>query len=150
MGSGDLSKLVLQRFDDWPARLDTALTEARTRPFEWGGGNGGQDCCLFPADVVKALTGVDFAAEYRGQYHSQFGAVRIMRKIAGGGVDAVATRALGEPLPFPLMAQRGDVVAFAASLGLSLGICLGARIAATGPEGLTFVSITDALMAWHV
>jgi hypothetical protein len=134
------------RFEDWPARLDTAIAAARHQSGIWGR----HDCALFAAGVVRAITGEDFAAEYRGRYTTRIGAARVLRRVAHGDVDAAATRALGAPLAAPLMAQRGDVVALDRSEGLGLGICLGARIAVVGAAGLEFRPITDAIMAWRV
>jgi hypothetical protein len=53
----------MKRYEDWPQRLVAAIEAARGRPFSWGA----MDCCLFAADVVLAMTGVDYAAGFRGR-----------------------------------------------------------------------------------
>ena len=133
----------LKRFEDWPRRLDAAIEGARKRPFSWGS----HDCALFAADVVVALTGEDLAAYGRGHYDSAETALRMIS--AGGGLAAIATKALGEPVPVP-QARRGDVVLRCGEHGPSLGICLGARCAFTGFEGLVFVPLNECEQAWHV
>jgi len=51
----------VSRPPDWPERLLAALAAARDRPFRWGE----HDCCLFAADLIEAVTGVDPAAAFR-------------------------------------------------------------------------------------
>ena len=133
----------LRRFEDWPRRLDAAIEAARERPFCWGE----NDCALFAADVVVALTGEDLAAYGRGQYDSAETARRMIN--AGGGLAVIATKALGEPIPVA-QARRGDVVLRCGDHGPSLGICLGARCAFTGIEGLVFLNLKECEQAWHV
>lgn len=45
------------------------------------------DCCFFAASWVLAATGVDPAADLRGQYHDARGAARLLRR--WGGMDAM-------------------------------------------------------------
>ena len=55
------------RVEGWEKILHDTLETMKERPFVWGT----FDCCLFAADIVQALTGVDYAAGYRGTYHSE-------------------------------------------------------------------------------
>jgi hypothetical protein len=129
----------LKRFQDWPKRLDAAIEDARKKSFAWGG----HDCALFAADVVKAITGEDFAAPWRGRYES---AVQAMRRLRPhGGLPGLVTQLLGEPVK-PEQARRGDVVLKSGALG----ICLGAKCAFTGLDGLVFVTLKECELVWHV
>src|SRR5438477_1821916 len=95
------------RVEDWPERLTAEIAKARALHFEWGT----RDCALWAFEVVVALTGVDHADDCRGTYGDREGSMRCLAQVFGCGlVDAVTSR-LGEPLPTPLHAQRGDVVA---------------------------------------
>ena len=77
--------MINQRSADWPERLADMIEQRRSEPFAWGA----NDCCLFPADVVRAMTGFDFAAAWRGQYDSAIGAQRQLDE--AGGMVALVT-----------------------------------------------------------
>ena len=144
----DLGGPPMTRYPDWPSLLTAEIDRARKRPFCWGGLSGGQDCCLFAADVVFALTGRDFAESFRGRYSSRAEAVALLG--ARGGLEAVVTGCLGEPLPTALLARRGDVVMVDTPEGRALGVVVGAKAVGAGPQGLTFVPMAGWLKAWRV
>jgi hypothetical protein len=127
------------RYEDWEKRLNDYLNTVG--PFEWGA----NDCCLFAANAVMAMTGEDYAKEYRG-YKTAKGALGKLKDL---GVEGVATKALGESKP-PLFAQRGDVVAVKTNEEIALGICIGAKIAAVGQDGLVMLPMSQAIQAWSV
>jgi hypothetical protein len=127
------------RHEDWEKRLNEFLDTVG--PFEWGT----NDCCLFAANAVLAMTGEDYAKPYRG-YKTAKGALSRLKDI---GVAGVATNALGAPKE-PLFAQRGDVVSFDAGDGVALGVCIGAKIAAVGQDGLVMLPMSQAIQAWSV
>ena len=127
------------RLDGWEKRLNEYLSTVG--PFEWGT----NDCCLFAANAVVVITGKDYAKEYRG-YKTAKGALSKLKDL---GVEGVATKALGEPKP-PAFAQRGDVVAVKTGDEIALGICIGAKIAAVGQDGLIMLPLSEALKAWSV
>lgn len=134
----------MTRFPDWPRRLDVAIEAARRRPFCYGT----VDCALFAADVVLALTGVDLAESFRGRYSSRSEAVALLG--ARGGLEAVVHEALGEPLPTPLLARRGDVLMVKTPEGPALGICDGIRGQFAGPQGLAARPMSEWEKAWRV
>jgi hypothetical protein len=126
---------------DWPARLDAFLADRSRQPFEWGV----NDCALFAADAVLAMTGVDFAVSFRG-YRSGRGAGKLLRECRH--LSGIASALLGEPME-PGFAQRGDVVLVAGPARNSLGICLGAHYAGPGKFGVEYGPIDRALSAWR-
>lgn len=138
------------RRQDWPSRLFAFIEERRHAPFEWGR----QDCCLFVCDGILTITGLDPAAKiYRGKYHDKLGAARLLKK--HGGVEAVAEKVCAElgfvELPHPALAQRGDVAVLdTTEHGPALGLCVGAQLAAAGPDGLTFSPLGAARRAWRI
>ena len=73
------------------ARLPEILERYRNAPFEWGE----CDCCLFAADVVRDLTGVDYAAEFRGRYSTKIGAARLIKP--HGDLEGFVSSVLGPP-----------------------------------------------------
>lgn len=142
----------LQRREDWPEQLAALITDRMHTPFRWGT----NDCALFAADAVLAITGTDLAAVWRGQYADEQGA-RSMRSASGhlASGDIVAAlhdmghRHLGESVP-PLMARRGDVVLVEHDAGHSLAVCVGSVAAAPGRRGLVMVERAAWRYAWRV
>lgn len=123
--------LALRRFADWEARLAAYLEPLRTRPF---GPYGRYDCCIFSADAVLAMTGVDPMPEFRGRYRTRIGYLRALKRY-GAGTLAATIDAKFARVPAAL-AQRGDLVMTAGHLALCWG---GVAIAVgedTGRQGL--------------
>ena len=137
--------MINQRSADWPERLADMIEQRRSEPFAWGA----NDCCLFPADVVRAMTGFDFAAAWRGQYDSAIGAQRQLDE--AGGMVALVTAALGAPRDNPQMAVRGDVVCVDIDGRLTLGVVTGSGSwCAPGESGLIFRPMSEVQMVWEV
>lgn len=131
------------RVDQWPEILAAEIERARNRPFQWGT----HDCALMAADIVLAMTGVDYAAEFRGRYRSALGAARLLKR--GGGLWAVLDRQLGASVP-AAMAQRGDVVLARFAAGDTAGVCVGGQSAFPGLQGVVFRPTIECLAAWRV
>lgn len=136
----------LKRYPDWPERLSAQIHARMKEPFVWGR----QDCCLFAMDCVKAMTGEDMAAPFRG-YTSQKQALRMLKKHGGiaGIAEAVAYK-YTIPEIRPSMARRGDVCLFDIGHGDTLGIRAGENIFAPGPDGLVAFPMLQALRAWRI
>ena len=128
------------RRDDWEKKLTTYLDEVGS--FEWGT----NDCCLFAANGVLAMTDKDYAEEYRG-YKTAKGAFSRLQK--NGGVQGLATKAWGDAKP-AMMAKRGDPVLFDSGDGFALGLCVGAKIAAVSAHGVVMLPMSQAIQAWSV
>jgi len=136
---------VRARRQDWPLRLNAWLDSMRSRPFAWGK----FDCALGAADAVQAMTGVDYAVEFREAYFSKRNAVRLLAE--RGGLEALVTQALGDPLGSAKLAQRGDVVLVdSGAEGPALAVVIGAEAVAPGPQGAVFVPMGQWLKAWRV
>lgn len=128
------------RCEDWEKRLNKHLQNVA--PFEWST----NDCCQFTLGRwCELCTGINHLVSYK--YKTEAGAVRILKRL--GGLEALATKHLGEPKP-PAMAHRGDIVSFEHDCGVALGICVGAKIAGVGQDGLMLVSMSLAKNAWGV
>lgn len=130
------------RLPDWPARLSVLVAQAHYTPFAWGQ----RDCCLWAADAAQALTGVDPAADLRGTYSTDAGALAALQRV--GGLRGAAGRG-GVPIR-PAYAIDGD-----AGLVRSAGKpCLGVRVGGVWllatQGGLFAVSADAAVMAWGV
>ena len=162
------------RRDDWPERLDAFIRARRARSFAWGQ----HDCALFAADAVEAMTGNDPAAVFRGGYDSAAGALKAIRAAGHADLLSAVSAGLGEPLPSPLYAQRGDIAAVPLADDMSvaqesaseegpassgtgiaragfphaLGVVLGRQIALVRPgvECLGATSVLAASTAWRI
>jgi len=145
--------MTLARIQHWETRaLHEFLLARAAMPFAWGS----NDCALFAADGILAMTGVDIAADFRGKYSDESSALLAIKSVCGGSTVADAAVYCAEKhglpeWPRPLFAQRGDLVVFqnGASAAAGLVHLSGKHVAAVGENGLYRVSITSVVRAWH-
>lgn len=143
----------MTRKQHWATRAFHAfLSSRRDTPFAWGT----NDCALFAADAIEAITGTDIASDFRGKYSDQAGAFATVKAVCGGSTVADAAAYCAEKhgleeWKYPLMAQRGDLVVvenggttIAAVVGLS------GHVAAMTEDGWVQLPITQVVRAWHV
>jgi hypothetical protein len=132
------------RVEGWDVALGQFVSSRLDTPFEWGN----HDCCLFAADAAQVVTGRDFAAEVRGTYTSERSAARKIKE--WGGLDKYVSSLLGDPIP-SRTAKRGDVVMMHQDGQLpALGVCMGAKAAFAGPDGITWLPMADSMQCWEV
>jgi len=132
----------MKKIDDYKSALWAVLEEKRSQPFKWGK----NDCVLFAADVVKAVTGTDLAADYRGKYRSSNGAERVMQENGWGSVADIADAHL-QRCERPM---RGDVVLIENDYGEFLTICIGTECVGPGRCEMTRMDRTFAKLSWRV
>lgn len=133
---------MMARLPDWPARLATLVARAHAQPFAWGV----HDCCLWAADAVLAVTGVDPAADLRGAYRTERDAYCIVH--ARGGL-----RGLGDgigPRIHPRLAIAGDVGLVRGTKRVMAGVCVGEVWMVAATEGLLALPFDAARYAWGV
>jgi hypothetical protein len=148
----------LERKKFWDTReLERFLLERAHAPFKWGT----NDCALFVADAVEAMTGVDIAADFRG-YVDEPGAFQAIRAVIGAPAGArvtvehaavyCASKYGFAELEVPLSAQRGDICSLEESgrVILALVHLNGREIVTAGELGLKRFPITQIRRAWHV
>jgi hypothetical protein len=156
----------IRRVADWPRRLEDFEARMTAARFEWGR----RDCALMAADWVLEMTGIDFAAPFRGRYKTAVGSNRALRLAdapddgAGrliGYVDTVLPRH-----PSIACARRCDVVSFqfdgaGRDDGWTLGVVLpdardalvltpGDPGSASGTGGGQRAAVSAARIAWRV
>lgn len=145
MGAAVLQPRALIRLSDWEPRLRAWHREASAGPFVWGV----SDCALSAGDAVLAQTGVDPVASLRGRYKTAKGAAGVLKR--HGGLEAMLTARLGEPLRSPLLAQRGFVVLFLEGEDERVGVIVNPGwIACKAPDGMTRRPLSAAVMAWAI
>lgn len=136
------------------AHLHDFLAERQDVPFAWGL----NDCAIFAADAILAMTGTDIAEDFRGRYTSEVGALRAIKKITGGSTiaDAAGYCANKHGLvehKYPLMAKRGDLVLIKNRDGNEIaGIVSldGRHVVSPGDNGLVKFSIMKVTRAWSL
>ena len=130
------------RYTGWEKILSGFVASRQGVPFVWGQ----HDCCLFAADAVQAMTGIDYAAPFRGRYGTATGAARMLAPYGGivGYVNSVL------PSVSVAMAGRGDAVLIETETGPALGICLGINSAFAAPDGLSYYTTLSCCAAWRV
>lgn len=133
------------RHKDWPEKLVAYLHHNLDTPFEWGT----FDCCLFAADAVHAMTGIDFAAAFRGKYHTEKGAVRALIKYGNGDIKHTLNAIFG-PLKPRLNAGRGDLVLVGTDTGDALGVVASGKIWVATLDGLATMPLSHAQGCWSV
>lgn len=135
----------MPRIPHWERHLASALTTARATPFVWGR----HDCATWVFELRTSLTGgPDTAARWRGRYTTGFGAALILRRLGWSSLEEMGRDLLGESLPTPQLAQRGDIL-----LGgdpTSFGICTGRSGAFLTPDGLTDLPLSTCRLAWRI
>lgn len=132
------------RLPDWQSRLTGYLAETAREGFRFGS----NDCALFAAGAVRAMTGSDPAAAFRGVYDTFEGGLKRLKK-AGFADHVAVVAALFPPVP-PAFAQVGDLAVVDTVEGPALGVVVGEMIACLGPKGLGHVSRLLAARAWTV
>lgn len=132
------------RIRGWEQAL-AAFTRAHMRTtYAWGR----HDCALFAAGAVEAMTGTDFAAEFRGKYEDEGGARRVLTSLGCENVGDLASRYLPEIVP--AQARRGDVVMIEGQLGPFLAVVDGRTAVGPSARGLTHTPVEMASRAWGV
>lgn len=120
--------------------LGAYLQEAARRPFVWGE----WDCCTFPADWFRGLTGTDPMARWRGGYSSEEEARALIAE-AGGLTNLWGEALDGLSTPVHGDFRAGDVgvclVVGERSFTQNGGIYTGRRWAFLGSRGLFVGSI---------
>jgi hypothetical protein len=145
---------TIKRAQNWQTLLHEFLETRARQPFAWGA----NDCALFAADAVQAMTGKDLGAAFRGKYSTQAEAEAQMTATCGSA-DALALAAhLCQQAGLPPrshvnFAQRGDVIALKNPDGShSLGIVAlsGVHALFVTEGGLRRMRVRDCVAAWQV
>lgn len=129
-----MSEITLTRTPNWPERLAEMIDSRRFEPFQWGS----NDCCIFAADTVLAMTGTDLARSLRG-YKTERGALSRISK--AGGMRGFAT---GLAQKLQGFASRGDVVLAVVEGRETFGIVSGnGHWCGPGADGLVFRPMSE-------
>jgi hypothetical protein len=138
-------KVKLERVKNWELHATRYFNTVSVTPFYWGR----HDCALFVADAVHAMTGIDFAAKWRGSYCDEAGAAEVLAGIGAASVVDLPDR-FGLPQIREGDPRRGDVVAIVGRFGPVLGVQWAPWPVSAGDRGLEHAVGWRRLMAWRV
>lgn len=131
---------------DKATQLQQFLGKRETTTFSWGG----NDCALFAANWVLERTGKDYAAEFRGTYHTETGSVQALNNLGYDNLTDALHQLLGQPLEAPGLAQRGDVALVDTPLGIACGVVTVNGVLAQGYRSLKLISFSKMIAAWRI
>jgi hypothetical protein len=147
---------TIKRIDHWQLALHDFIDSKRNVVFSYDSSIG-TDCATFVCDAILAMTGTDIAAEFRGKYTTQVGALKVIKQVTGGStVEDVADHVTDQygiaVLDNHLFAQRGDVVLFDGAEGPALGIVYldGKNAVFVGDKGLSKLPVRQCRRAWRI
>lgn len=132
------------RLPDWRSRLNAYFAEVAPVDFRYGS----NDCALFAAGAVRAMTGHDPAAAWRGSYTTLEGGLKRLRK-AGLADHVAVVDSLLLPVA-PAFAQVGDLALLRDHEGQGLGIVAGETVVCLSPRGLAHLPRDFVTAAWSV
>jgi hypothetical protein len=141
--------IALKRLPNWRARFEAACDAMKADPMSWGG----NDCAVGLASrIVEAVTGVDCAAMYRGQYDSAESGLKLMRRAGFANLADMTASFLPEYPEGPCMAKIGDLVAIPTDtvFGFALGAVNGERVFVMTERGHGTVDLLTATRAFQV
>lgn len=134
------------RRHDWPERLHEVIAKAKKEAFAWGT----HDCALFACNCAHAMTGIDYAANFRGKYKTRKGALTALVRIEGvKTLPELADKYLGERIAL-VNTQRGDVVLLTADSVEALGVVVGKHAVFLAPDGIQTLLLEECICAWRV
>lgn len=136
---------TLHRYPDWPRRLSAYVSERRSLPYAYGS----NDCGSFVIDGIAAMTGADLLPNVVRPV-SAIGAQRFLIVNGYCDVEGLMTALLGDRLPSPKVAQRGDVVSFESGGETHLALVVSSAAATPGRDGLLWVPRALWRAGWKV
>jgi hypothetical protein len=141
------------RAHDWEMRLHAFIESEKHKPFAWGT----HDCCIFAANWILALTGVDIAEDFRGKYTDEASCNALLAKLGYADVAAMIAAQLTVKWQFPAVqpnfAHRGDLIQVQQPTGPALCVVglNGKHAHGVSDKGLVRMrTYHDAVKAWRV
>ena len=131
--------MALKRLFNWPENLHRFIDSKRLTPFKLGV----NDCGLFAAGAVSAMTGVDLFSSLKGKYTDAAGEQAVL-------MGLVTAHNLQE-VPVS-MARRGDICLYVSENGPTALVVSGDGVNALGPgdKGLISIPVLKCSKAWRI
>lgn len=110
----------ISRQEEISQNVKKAFSKYEKEPFIWGI----NDCCLFSANIIKEITGIDYAKSYRNKYNTEEEAWSIVNK----DLKSFITKLLDTPMETDFtLCKVGYPVGWSQPDGYSIGIAYGKR-----------------------
>lgn len=134
----------MNRLPDWRKRLFDLTAQKQNLPFSYGK----NDCTLFGADVVTALTGVDLAEKYRGKYRSLTGGIKLLKRDGYKSHTDFLEKHFDEvPTAF---AQVGDLGIADTEFGTAICVVMGGFAYGLSEFGLSKIPTNELVKTFKV
>lgn len=124
---------MITRKPHWEESFSIYIANAREQRFKWGE----NDCAVFAAGAIKAVTGTDLLPGFVGQYGNVREAVKWLRANGYESFQHAVSDRLGEPV-HPAKAGRGDIVMRRVGNANVLGVCVGKHCWFLGDEVIAY------------
>lgn len=137
----------MTRRPDWRSRLFAEIDRAKFARFAWGT----NDCTIFVARCVEAMTGIDYRVSLAREYADSAGARSLIRAAGFQDLPSLVASIFDEI--HPSRGGVGDIAAVpseGAGVGCGLGIFIREHIAVMGPDGYGLVPRALAVRAFRV
>lgn len=132
----------MSRRQDWVAQMWFTIEDHADAEFLWGV----NDCCLFVARVIDAMTDTSHELDLASQYSDEATALAYIA--SHGSLETAVSFHLGNPSSG--RAQRGDAVMCANNGNPCIGICVGSTVACVGESGLSWLPRSQILTRWAI
>ena len=132
----------MSRRQDWVAQMWFTIEDHADAEFLWGV----NDCCLFVARVIDAMTDTSHELDLASQYSDEATALAYIA--SHGSLETAVSFHLGNPSSG--RAQRGDAVMCANNGNPCIGICVGSTVACVGESGLRWLPRSEILTRWTI
>lgn len=134
----------MNRLNNWRSRIQDLIDARENLSFEYGV----NDCALFGADIVEAITGEDHAKEFRGKYKTKIGGLRAIRKAGyADQIEFVEKNFKEIPNAF---ASFGDIGFIQTNDGLAICLICGNVVLSLGDTGLVRSNIFSVVKSFRV
>jgi hypothetical protein len=104
------------RKENWDVEFNKYINTLNTKEYKYGS----YDCCIFAADAVKAITGIDYMEEFRGKYNSVEEGNEALKTIGKGSLYRTLRAKFGKPVR-GCYGRKGDVAFYDDCCGIVLG-----------------------------
>lgn len=136
---------MTKRRDNWFSALYKTIKEQAKLPHEYGE----QDCLCQVSDGIKAMTGYDHIAEFRGQYTSYDEALALLAEKGFGSPEEYVIDCGFHPIDV-IDANDGDIGAVDADGILAFGQFLGPLLYVQTERGKGRIPRSRAIKAYRV
>jgi hypothetical protein len=137
----------MNRLIGWRTALYEAIDAHRPYPFEWGA----HDCALLTADCIKAVTGLDLAAPFRGRYRTQTQSIEALRAAGYRDPAAILVKHFREIAPAHAIVGDAAMVPTSRRRQTAVAPVVGAEVVVFSPGGpMGLISLAEATRAFRI